>query len=65
MKNTHFFFLFDSQKSPRKSVKDYVSNVDDFVAPIENFVDFDNFLNYSATNLKSKWPQKVKLSISQ
>ena len=38
MKNTHFFF-FSSQKSPRKSVKDYVSNVDDFVAPFENFLE--------------------------
>ena len=38
MKNTHFF-LFYSQKSPRKSVKDYVSSVDDFVAPFENFLE--------------------------
>ena len=43
------FFLFYSPKSPRKSVKDYVSNVGDFVAPFENFLDFDNFLNYSTT----------------
>ena len=40
-----------------------IENVDDFVAPFENFLDFDNFLNYSATNLKPKWPQKVKLFI--
>ena len=33
------FFLFYSQKSPRKSVKDYVSSVDDFVAPFENFLE--------------------------
>ena len=33
------FYFVSSQKSPRKSVKEYVSSIDDFVAPFENFLE--------------------------
>ena len=31
--------MLTSQRSPRKSVQEYVSSVDDFVAPFENFLE--------------------------
>ena len=34
-----YFTFLNSQKSPRKSVQEYVSSVDDFVAPFENFLE--------------------------
>ena len=34
-----YFTLLTSQRSPRKSVQEYVSSVDDFVAPFENFLE--------------------------